>query len=324
VTWSDLEGRHYIGTPRSGKIAAMPARSSTLPSPTPGMRLLVMLALALLAPIATTPIAHAQAKPDFEAARKHYLDAREAMARGDREAAIKEYIAAYEITKDPTLFRQIAQAYEAEGRRTEAAVYYRRYLAEAKTPPDAEDIRARIARLDKEASAASPPPTGAPPATPSAAETPAPAGAPPPVPAPETTPPSFQDETGGWQRTTAWISVGLAAVLLTTGSVLGTAALSRQDDIQRLVDFRDPTTGLPKPFTGTVAQDYKDRADEGNKLDTYAKAAFIGAGVAAAAATLFFILDATSGRKAPPERGSARVAPVIGKGTAGLVAGWEF
>jgi hypothetical protein len=42
--------------------------------------------------------AAAQGKPDYDAARRHYLAAKEAQAKGDHEGAIRAYILAYDIT----------------------------------------------------------------------------------------------------------------------------------------------------------------------------------------------------------------------------------
>jgi tetratricopeptide (TPR) repeat protein len=255
--------------------------------------------------------AHAQAKPaDYEAAKQHYLAAKDAMGKKDYDGAVQEYLAAYEITKDPSLFKQVAQAYEQAGKKPEAVTYLRRYLTDAKNPPDADAVKKKIEELEPGAASM--------PAETQPASQPA-------VPAPETTPPNFLDEGPSWKRTAAWVSVGLAAVFLTTGSVLATSAQSRQQDLQRLIDFRDPSTGLPKVYTGTVAQDYQDKADEGEKLNTYALVAFIGAGVAVGAAAVLFVLDAKSGRKAPaaPER-AATITPYVAPGGAGVVAGWTF
>jgi tetratricopeptide (TPR) repeat protein len=278
------------------------------------------VALVLAAP------AHADGKPDMAAAKAHYQAAKAAMTAKDYDTAVKEYIGAYEITKDPSLFKQIAIAYEDGGKNDEAVVYYRRYLAEYTKATDQADVKAKIDQL-------APPPASEPTNPPNPATEPVvdPLGNPGNEPADSnnlpppggSNPPTFMDESPRWQKTAGWISVGIAAVMLTTGSVLGTSALSREQDLQRLTDFRDATTGEPKQFTGSVKSDYEDKVDEGKKLNTYATVAFIGAGVFAVSATVFFILDATAGKKAE-KHASVRPSIYLGDRQAGIAAGWEF
>ena len=284
-----------------------------------GQRLAYVLLLVLAA-----SSAWAQEKPDYDAAKRHYLAGKEASANGDYDAAVREYILAYDITKDPSLFRQIGVAYETGGKRAEAAIYYRRFLAEAKPGAETEDVRARLAAIEgrkTEAPATRPakaehmppePPRLPPPETEPAAPEPAPL-VPPPL-------PSFSEGEGRWKHTTAWIFVGLAAVGATTGAVLTASAKGREEDIQRLIDFRDPTTGLANAYTGSTKTDYENKKSEGEDLARFATISFIGAGVCAGVATLFFVLDAT--RAVPAEKVS--IAPYAGPGGAGLVAGWGF
>lgn len=273
--------------------------------------------------------ARAVDKPDYEAAKRHYLAGKEAQSRGDTDGAVRAYILAYDITKDPALFKQIAQAYEAGGKKPEAAVYYRRYLAEAKTGADAEDVRARIAALTAVAPAKPvetvPKPAREAPLPEPAKLPPEPAVTEPTVTEPSaipSAPPASEGPRAGWQRTVAWVSVGLAAVALTTGAVLATSAKSREEDVRRLIEFREPLTDLPSRYAGSVRDDYLAKDDEGRKLSRYATVAFIGAGQRPGAAALFFILDATRGEESPPA--ARAIAPVIAPGTFGVAAGWRF
>jgi hypothetical protein len=273
--------------------------------------------LAWLVVLLAATAAWGQAPPDYDAAKRHYLAGKEASTRGDHEAAVREYILAYDITKDPTLFKQIGAAYEAQGKKLEATIYYRRFLAEAKPGAEVEDVKARLVVLEGHAPATAPaareplppePPKLPPPETeepPAAAATQAPL-------------PSFAETEGRWQRTTAWIFVGLAAIGTTTGAVLATSAVGRKEDIQRLIDFRDPSTGQPNAYTGSTRTDYENKSSEGENLSKWATISFVGAGVCAGAATLFFILDASR----TPEKVS--VAPYAAPGNAGIVAAWGF
>lgn len=301
------------------------------------------------------PSARAQTKltpEQLDRARRHYLNALSAEKAGNIDEAVREFISAYEITKDPKLFYQIAHAYENGGRKEEALVFYRRYLNEASLSPQArEEIRDKITTLQ---GTPPPPPTPAPSTPPSAAPgandailpppdepphegkepVPPPAAGPsgaaagePPAP-PAEAPPTFLDEESGWRRTAGWISVGVAAAFLTTGAVLASSAASREEDVRRLLDYRDPTTGLPPRFQGTVAEDYADATEEGESFNTWSTVAFVGAGVAAGAAITFFVLDAVakpnhSGDGAAPAP-PVTLVPHLGPNAAGVSAAWEF
>ncbi len=291
--------------------------------------------------LAAAPVALAQNAPDFEAAKQHYFAAKEAARHSDWDTAVKEYQAAYGITKDPSLYKQIGATYEAAGKNSDAAAAYKVYLADTGSPPDGPEIAARITRLEAAPSSSNPPvakPAEPPASAPALPPAPAPIP-PPPVPTPASAagsqphgaspvlegvdlpaapPPDFLSEGGRWQRTAAWVSVGLGAAALVTASVFVTSALSRTQDVQRLVDYTDPSTGLPKVYAGTVQDDYTSNVSEGNKLNTYAAIAFAGAAVCAGSAVFFFILDHKAARQEPSA--SVYVAP----GGGGFLASWEF
>jgi hypothetical protein len=145
-----------------------------------------------------------------------------------------------------------------------------------------------------------------------------------PAEAPLPTPPlpSFADEGTGWQRTTAWILVGLTAVGVTSGAVLATASLGRKEDIRQLIDYRDPVTGMRSEFSGSIKSDYEAKIAEGERLQNFATAAFIGAGACAAAATVLFILDAR--RATSIEKAAAHITPYVGEEGGGIRAAWSF
>jgi len=249
--------------------------------------------------------AHAQ---DYEAAQRHYLAGEDAAERGNHDVAVIEYLAAYDITKAPVLFKTIAKTYEAAGRTDEAVTYYQRYLDESTDldPAERATVEAHLGEIQ------GPAPDLPPVEDTGIDDQPAVDVGP---------PPSFTDESPRWQETAAWVSVGLAAVCLGTGGVLGFSASSREEDIQNLIAYRDPVTGLPKEYDGTIRADYEDKVDEGATLETYALGAFVGAGAFAAAAAVFFYLDAT----APPKRvQGAQVVPFLTPDSGGVAAGWSF
>ena len=282
----------------------------------------------LVAGIAWLPApAHAQGKltkAQIAEARQHYLAATEAERKGSYDAAIREFIAAYDITMDPVLFYQIAKAHELAGHLDDALTFYRRYLAEAQVSGEGQtDVSARITDLEKKKQARDTARPGDGGAGAGGDEGGGDGG----LGGGDGAPPTFMDSGSRWQRTAAWVSVGLAAGFLTAGGVFATSANSREEDVDRLVSYRD-ANDLPSEYTGTIRSQYEDALSEGDKLDTYAKIAFIGAGVATGAAVVFFILDST-GRRSEPEETARRpsllgVAPSVGEGGAGLSATWTF
>jgi hypothetical protein len=140
-------------------------------------------------------------------------------------------------------------------------------------------------------------------------------------------PPTFVDEPVSWQRTMGWVSVGVALAAATTAGVLGLSASSREEDVDTLIDFRDPVTGEPRTFDGQVRTQYEEYVEEGEDLESYSRIAWGVAGAAAASAVVFFVIDAVAGSDAPAERSAGarpRVQPVVTAGGGGLVAGWVF
>lgn len=256
-------------------------------------------------------------------AKEHYQNATKAEKDGRFDDALVELQAAFDVTKDPKLFFQLGRVHELANHLDEAVIAYRRFLNEAKpSAGKAAEVEATIARLEAQRAAATPTP----------AELPTPTEVPvsetPPA---EATPDSLdkleaEDEggsSGPWMRTAGWVSVGAAAVLLTTGGLLAASASAREDDISRLSSFRDPQTGQPSVYTGQVREQYEDAQSEGDSFKTYAMFTFIGAGVAAAAAVTFFVLDA---RQPEPHHAAqeARLIPAAGPNSGGLTLEWGF
>lgn len=298
----------------------------------------LLLAGLLVASLA--PRFAAGGEPDPHAtARDHYRKAMAAADKGDHAAAAADYGRAYELTRDPLLLYKVAHSHEQAGARDEARDGYRRYLDKRKDAPDRADVEAKIAALAPVAAAApattaavgaqSPPVAAATPAGADAAVVPAPADTATPLGAdnnelPPSLPPSFIDDAPRWQRTAAWVSVGAAAVLLTTGAMFAESANGRERDLARLTEYRDPDTGLPLEYS-SVHDDYVDASDEGAFFQTGSRLAFVGAGAAAASAALFFMLDAR--RDAPEPHALSRtptVTPLVAPGVAFVTLAWEY
>ncbi|HYH95730.1 tetratricopeptide repeat protein, partial [Hyalangium sp.] len=99
-------------------------------------------------------------------ARRHFRNGMSLIAQGQFDQGITELQEAYAIKPHPNVLYNIARAYLDAGRSTEALDWYRRYLSA--NPPDAESVRATIAKLEATVKASEA-------ANPSAPNTPAPA-----------------------------------------------------------------------------------------------------------------------------------------------------
>ena len=135
------------------------------------------------------------------------------------------------------------------------------------------------------------------------------------------TPPPQPDS--GWNRynITAVASSGVAIVLLGAAALFAAPGRFGQgDDVNRLVNYRDPNTGAPLRYSA-VADQYERAMADGPDHDRNAKIALVGSAVAAAVAATFFVLDAKIGGGAEP---AVAIAPA-GRGvsaTGGLT--WRF
>lgn len=265
-------------------------------------------------------------KPDYEAAKLHYQNAENAAAEKDWSSAAKEYGIAYEITRDAVLFFKLGNAYQLSGDCTRAVEYYERYLKEAKPSEEyASDTQTRIHSCQSSLSEGVDADNG------DAEEDPSQAGDSPLAPTlgssddgeelpslPEQ--PSFMDEDVTWQTTAAWTSVGLSVAFLSAGAVLGLSARSREEDMNNLLSYTDPS-GRPASFGATVRSRYEDLEDEGDKLNSLSIVAFGLAGVSATAAVLFFILDDSPSAE---EQGLSSLAPMVSDDAFGINAGFRF
>jgi tetratricopeptide (TPR) repeat protein len=281
--------------------------------------ILIWVALALAASSARAPSADEQ---------RLYDEGLRAFQAGDARAAEKAWKAGYAVARDPAFLVHIGEAQEKAGAPGEAADSYRRYLREAPDAADRPDIEQRLARLAPGA------PQQAAPAAPAPAETPGEFGATPPAPtlAPPSPPagrapisagdaeqPSRpRPADSGWNRynITAVASASAAVVLLGVAALFAAEASSAQDDIDRLLRFRDPDTQAPLRYSA-IADQYEQAMAAGPRNERNAKIAFVGSAVAAAVSATFFILDAKLG---------GQPAVAITPAGRGIVAtgGWQW
>jgi hypothetical protein len=279
-----------------------------------------ILILATVLGLAASP-AHA---PSAEEQRL-YDDGVRAFQAGDARAAEKAWKAGYAVAHDPAFLVHIGEAQEKAGAPAEAADSYRRYLREAPDAVDRADIEQRLARLAPPANnAPTPGPMSVPGAPPPPDETPGEFGASPARPslAPPTAaaPPAgdterpntpAQPEDSGWNRynITAVATASGAVLLLGAAALFAAKASSDESDVNRLLNYRDPATGAPLPYS-SVAPQYQQATADGPDHERTAKILLATSAVVAAVSITFFILDEKLGAKpevaiAPDGRGVA-------------------
>jgi tetratricopeptide (TPR) repeat protein len=187
--------------------------------------------VAFLAPIvvgavllAVPRLAHAQmTQAQKDEVKQHYQRATRAYDLQKYQEAIDEYQKAYEISGDPPMLYNIAQAYRLADQPAEAARYYRRFLQRMPSARNREDVERKIADQERIAEqrkknepvtppAPPPPPTKPPPIVEVKPPPPLPTTTPPPVtppPPPET---SQARAVVGWSLLAAGvIADGVAA-----------------------------------------------------------------------------------------------------------------
>lgn len=235
-----------------------------------------------------------------------YDDGVRAFQAGDARAAEKAWKAGYAVAHDPAFLVHIGEAQEKAGAPAEAADSYRRYLREAPDAVDRADIEQRLARLAPPAAGPATPVPGTPPAP---DETPGefgtsparPSLAPPAsatAPAGDTERPGgpAQAEDSGWNRynITAVATASAAVLLLGAAALYAAKASSDQSDVNRLLNYRDPATGAPLPYS-SVAPQYEQATADGPDHERAAKILLVASAAVAAVSITFFILDAKLG-----------------------------
>ncbi len=121
-------------------------------------------------------------------------------------------------------------------------------------------------------------------------------------------------------RVGAWIGVASSLALLTAGAILGLAAQSRADEINRRLSFVD-MTGQPKKFDQSAQNDLTSLHDDGALYNGLAIAFYSAAAVSAVATVTMFVVDA---KRPKPTTHAWRLAPVVGPNAAGLSLGGSF
>ena len=261
---------------------------------------------ALLAPLMTANLAHAQgpapapaaaaSDPEVEAARQHFKKGNRLFDLQRYTEAAKEYEAAYEAKDDPALLFNIGQAYRLAADYPKAIGAYKSFLRRNPAAKNRTELETRIADLQrlvaeqKRTEEATPADT-APPTELHANTEPAAATAPQLVP--------YTDWNAGKKRRRA--GIGLMAgggALIVGGAVVTSLAYSLQSQQSH-------------PSKGTA---FDPSAPSRLRTEQATGAVLLGVGAGAAVAG---VISYYLGRKATHQERLA-VAPIVGNGALGL------
>ena len=261
--------------------------------------------------------------------RQHYEKASRAYDVQKFQEAIEEYQKTYEISGDPAMLFNVAQAYRLNGQPQEAIYYYRRYLERSPTASNRAGTEQKIAELEKlvadgkgtQPAAAAPPPAAPPP--PSAAP-PGPAGtsaatgpgtltAPPPAsfPPPQLVTVDAEDAHHG-RRIASLVLLGVGGAGLLTAAITAKLAANKGDN----VSFASQQKGTFDPQTER----------DGKRLDKVAIVSVVVGAAATIAGGILFLLSRPSADEptsATASRGPT-VAPLLGANAFGATAVLSF
>lgn len=216
--------------------------------------------------------------------------ARQRVSERDYEGAIEAYQRAYELSEDPALVYEIAQARRLAGDREEAIAEYERYLELA---PDGEHATEAVAHQEDLEAELAEAPEEAPEEEPEEAPAEAPAAEP----------------SGGWSgmRIAGTGALGAGAIGVGLGVVFGTQARSAQSAIE----------GEEVAWSG----DLDDEIDRGEAAERNMIIATSIGGAALAAGAALFYLDM---QRDPSPASSVSVAPSFGGSQTGFVIQGRF
>ncbi len=233
---------------------------------------------------------------DAELAKQYYKLGQELYDRADYEGALKQFRQAYTHAKRPALLYNMARCHESLGQHEKAIALYTEYLKS--NPDNVSVIEARITNLRKlvQRKPVEPPPTSTTAITPVRPVQVEPQVTPQPV------------RAGRPLRLVGWISIGTGGALLVTGAILGGLAIAKTKELED---------------ANRAGKDYstvRGMEDTRSKLKNASIGTLVAGGAVAATGVVLVILDA---RSASSER-RAWLAPEVGPGGAGVVAGLRF
>lgn len=259
-------------------------------------------AILAVAMMATGGVAHAQGA---DAVKSHAAAGDAACVQNDPARAAQEYEEAFRLGGDANYLRKSGDCYDLSGQAGEAVHWYRRYLDAATNASDRGEVERRVAELE--------PKGGSGAAAPSSTITPPP---PPPKPAAQGADKPSKLRLAAWGTLAATIALG------TGGAVMGLAAQSRSDEVERRLRTLDPTTQRPPVITPTLRGQLVTLEREGRNYQAAAIALWSAAGASAITTIVLFVTDYRM--RQPLRDKHVLVLPSLGPRHAGVAAVWEF
>ncbi len=236
----------------------------------------------------------ASAGEDIDLAKKYFTLGSELFNRGDYKAALTQFEMSFEHSKKPELLYNMARCQELLGQHEKALSFYERYLTSE--PENAKVIQSRVANLKqliakkrveekkKKEEAEA-------------------KKRPPPAPAPAPEPSSSRAMT-----IAGWSLVGLGGAALAAGAVLGGLTMAKESELEQAYADGDMTMA-----------EIQDGEAVGKGMQTGAIIGLAVGGAAAVAGAVLLILDAKGEANT-----SAWLAPVLGRESGGVAAGFAF
>jgi tetratricopeptide (TPR) repeat protein len=260
-----------------------------------------------------------QARAQMSQAQKdevklHYQRATRAYDLQKYQEAIDEYQKAYEISGDPPMLYNIAQAYRLADQPSEAARYYRRFLQRMPNARNRDDVERKIADQERLADqrkkvepVAPPPPTTTPTKPPPIVEVKPPPQPPVVPPSPPQLPPPPPPETSHARAVVGWSLVGAGLIADGVAAYEGYRARQKGDQLTR-----DSMMTPPKTFDPAVET-------AGKNANIAAIALGIGGTAVAIAGAIVLITGSSSESTEKPATPVAHVSvtPWISNGLVG-------
>jgi tetratricopeptide (TPR) repeat protein len=299
---------------RPGRIVPRAVVAASLP--------LVYLALGVLLLAAPRSALAQMTQAQKDEVKLHYQRATRAYDLQKYLEAIDEYQKAYEISGDPPMLYNIAQAYRLADQPAEAARYYRRFLQRMPNARNREDVERKIADQEKlaeqrkkvEPVTPPPPPTTQPTKPPPIVEVK------PPPPPPVTQPPPVQPpppapETSHARAVVGWSMIAAGLIVDGVAAYEGYRAKQKGDELTRASMSTPPTTFDPALETA------------GKNANVAAIALGIGGTAVALAGAIVLITGGSSSEepeKAPTPVARVSLTPWISGGLVGGGARLQF
>jgi tetratricopeptide (TPR) repeat protein len=238
-----------------------------------------------------------QTETDAEA-RRVFKEGDKLYAEGDYEGAVTAFEKAYELSKQPALKYNLANAYERLARYQQALDALKEYEPHAASD-ERDVVRRRLKKLkeradqqqkEKEAGTKAAPPTEA--ATPTAPEEPAP----PSEPAPATA----EVSTSSKPPVLGYVLLGVGAVGIGAGSFFGIQALGSKSDIDKLCSDVSGSKRCSSAAEDKISQ---------NKTSAVVADVSFAVGIAAAAVGAYLVIKGGTSNETTSARLEAGAGP---------------